>query len=87
MRYMVTPAIIGFALLIVLLSMLYGCAAGPQAATYAPPALVTYSPEFAAKLALQLRSAPPELGVFAVDYIKLRCAIKPEMTVCADLLK
>jgi hypothetical protein len=77
------PLFIGLALALVIIGALYGCAPAPQP----PPQLVTYSPEFAKALAGQLRTAPPELATFAVDYIKLRCTIKPEMAVCTDLLK
>lgn len=98
MRLWVTPLILIFAALIAILSAVYGCAAGPEQAptgltnAQGTPfavtfALASYTPEFSAKVAAQLRAAPPELAAFVVDAEKLRCAIKPQMAVCADLLK
>lgn len=79
-----------FALVLLLgLSVLYGCAQ-PQTAAEPPRttfALVGYSPEFSRALAQELQTAPPEIKIAISDYIKLRCAIKPEMQICIDLQK
>ena len=56
----------------------------PVAVTYA---LATYSPEFSRQLAGEVRSAPPGASwpVAIVDYLKLRCQIRPDMQIYKDL--
>lgn len=49
--------------------------------------LAQYAPAFSAKVAAELKTAPPELAQVVVDYEKLRCEINPQLTVCKDLLK
>lgn len=81
--------IVAMTALAALLLILAGCAS-PEAA--GAPAGVTYplaeySPEFSHRLALALRTAPPEVQEVVTDYVKLRCMIKPELPICPDLRK
>lgn len=94
---LIGPAILLGALIAILLPALFGCAPassdtvgltnakGDAVAVTFP--IQSYTPEFSAKLAAELKAAPPELAQFTVDALKLRCAIKPSLPYCADLLK
>lgn len=94
-HFLIGPIVILAMIALVLMSALWGCApAQPVGMTDADGVavvttfpLVTYSAEFSTKVSRQLRAAPPELSKVVVDYLKLRCAIKPDLPYCADLLR